>query len=54
MRGRIRAGIDTIRGCRIESIYELPPLEETRKPLTGQNETAGDSATAEAGEQETQ
>ncbi|MDJ0938194.1 MAG: hypothetical protein QNJ00_00390 [Woeseiaceae bacterium] len=29
IRGRIRAGIDTIRGCRIENIYKLPPLDET-------------------------
>lgn len=27
MRGRLRAGADTIRSCRIEAIYELPPLQ---------------------------
>jgi hypothetical protein len=40
MRGRIRSGIDTIRGCRIESIYELPEPEETRADDSGQTESA--------------
>ena len=36
MRGRLRANIDTIRGCRIENIYELPPLPETPADEAGQ------------------
>ena len=36
MRGRIRADIDTIRGCRIDKIYALPPLPET--PANGGNQ----------------
>lgn len=36
MRGRLRARIDTIRGCRIDKIYELPPLPETPAGEAGQ------------------
>lgn len=39
MRGRIRAGIDTIRGCRIGTIYQLPDIAETQRPNPGQTET---------------
>lgn len=37
-RNMLRAGYDTIRGCRIKAIYELPePPAETREPEDGQN-----------------
>ena len=39
IRGRLRAGIDTIRGCRIETIYKLPPVDETTGPYPGQSYT---------------
>ena len=42
IRGRIRAGIDTIRGCRIENIYKLPPVDETTGPDPGQKDTPTD------------
>lgn len=39
-RGRLRAGIDTIRGCTIETIYRLPDEEpETTADETGPNST---------------
>ncbi len=40
MRGRLRAGIDTLRGCTIETIYRLPdePAETTAEE-TGPNTT---------------
>ena len=52
MRGRIRAGVDTIRGCRIESIYELPPVKETRADVSGPTDTAAESAAADDRQQE--
>ncbi|MDJ0910778.1 MAG: DUF6491 family protein [Woeseiaceae bacterium] len=40
MRGRLRAGIDTLRGCTIETIYRLPDEPaETSDGETGQNPT---------------
>ncbi len=40
MRGRLRAGVDTIRGCTIEAIYRLPEqAAETTDEETGQNTT---------------
>ena len=37
-RNMLRAGYDTIRGCRIKSIWELPdPPAETSEPEDGQN-----------------
>ena len=40
MRGRLRAGVDTLRGCRIETIYELPEVAETRAQNTGPTDNA--------------
>jgi len=45
MRGRLRARIDTIRGCRIDQIYELPPLPATP---AGDNGRDNESATPDA------
>lgn len=40
MRGRLRSGIDTLRGCTIETIYRLPDdPAETSTEETGQNTT---------------
>ncbi len=39
MRGRLRAGVDTIRGCRIKAIYKLPePAVETTGTEDGQTQ----------------
>ena len=52
MRGRIRAGIDTIRGCRIGTIYELPPVRETQAPETGQTQSMENAGTRKEPDQE--
>ena len=40
MRGRLRSGIDTLRGCTIETIYRLPnEAVETTTEESGQNPT---------------
>ena len=39
IRGRLRAQVDTIRGCRIAKIYKLPPVDETTGPEPGHSYT---------------
>lgn len=52
IRGRIRAGVDTIRGCRIQSIYELPAIEETPAGIDGPTEATNETGNHQAIEQE--
>ena len=52
MRGRLRSGVDTLRGCRIEAIYQLPEVTETRAENDGQTEAVEKTAPPPKKEQE--